>query len=346
MRQLATLQRITELNPIEGADKIEVAKILGWNVVVRKGDFAVHQLVAFFEVDSFLPIRPEFGFLQKNGVKRMLVEGKEVEGYRLKTIKLRGTISQGLILPLTDFLELDPLALEGTDITELLGVVQYEMPISAQLAGKMRGNFPGFIPKTDETRLQAYPDLLYKYQNDLFYVTEKIDGSSVTFYIKDGEFHACSRNMDLFEVEGNSIWKLAREMKIEEKLRGLGEEGCALQGEIFGEGIQKNPLKVNGQQIRFLTLYNFIEGKYVGFGDFITIMEKMEMPVVPLIDPGFTLLKRVDDMVSYATRKSVINPESWAEGFVFRSLVEMQDEDLGRLSFKVLNPEYLLKNES
>src|SRR5258706_10222878 len=263
MRQLATIQKIIDIQPIPNADAIEVATILGWHCVVKKDEFKTGDLCVYFEIDNLLPIRPAFDFLQNNGVKKMLVEGKEVVGYRLKTIKLRGQVSQGLALPINDFPELNPLDPEGTDVTEALGVIKYEMPMPAQLVGKMRGNFPSFIPKTEETRLQAYPDTLYKYQNDKFYVTEKIDGSSVTFYIKNGEFHACSRNMDLVDVEGNTIWRVAKEMGIEKGMRKF-EERYAIQGEIFGEGIQKNPLKINGQQIRFFSVYNFLEGKYVG----------------------------------------------------------------------------------
>jgi RNA ligase (TIGR02306 family) len=247
MRHLVTIQKIEEIKPIKDADKIEAARINGWWVVVLKG-FNVGDKVLYFEVDSFLPVKPEYDFLLRgSSPKKMLMDGKEVEGIRLKTIKLKGTLSQGLILPIPEVL----LNLEvGEDVTERLDVIKYEAPVPVELSGIMKGNFPCFIPKTDEERIQNMPSIFSG-----FYVTEKIDGTSVTFYKKDGVFGVCSRNIDL--LEGNTTqWRIAKELKLEEIL----PDNFSLQGELIGEGIQKNPLKIHGQKVYFFNAYNIEAG--------------------------------------------------------------------------------------
>lgn len=339
-RKLASIQKITRLDPIDGADKIEVATILGWSVVVRKGEFSIGEAVVYFEIDSLLPISPEFEFLAKGSrPKTMILDGgKNICGYRLKTIRLRGQISQGLVLP-RNILN-GAKVYEGDDVSELLGVYKYEQTIPACLSGTIRAAFPAGIPKTDEPRIQAYPELLNKYSNLDFYCTEKIDGSSVTFYLQDGELRVCSRNVDLLETPGNSFWQIARLHDIEKKLKDYGKN-IALQGEVFGFGIQGNPLKKTGVNVAFFNIYDIQKGSYLCHSEFMEIFGLMGLPPVPVVE--FSCLpKTVEDAVAHATRKSSINPDAWAEGVVWRPFVEMRDISIGRLSFKVINPEYLL----
>jgi RNA ligase (TIGR02306 family) len=353
MRTLATIQKIAKLEPIEGADQIEKATVLGWHLVVRKGEFKEGDLCVYFEVDSLLPQLPEFEFLGKGGsLKKSYTEGKEYTGYRLKTIRLRGQISQGLAMPLS-ILEgkkypkdtrKSPVYefSEGVDVTALLGVVKWEPAIPANLAGQVKGFFPSFIPKTDETRIQSFPAVLERYPNTIFYVTEKVDGTSCTIFVKDGELNVCSRNLNIKEDSNNTFWKVANELKLKEKL----EKECpniALQGELIGDHIQNNKLKINGHKILFFSAYNMELRKYLDKAEFFSLAKKLEISTVPLIDDKYKLHKTVDEMVTYATRKSLISPDAWVEGIVVRPLTEMQDEDLGRLSFKVVNPEFLLK---
>jgi len=239
-RKLASIQVIADIRPIEGADAIEVARINNWDVVVAKNvGHKVGDYVVYCEIDSFLPVREEFEFLRKSSFKRM----GDQEGFRLKTIRLRGQVSQGLILPISIFGDFGWTAYEGLDVTERLGIVKYEPPIPAELAGKVRGNFPGFLRKTDEERVQNLTKDYAKWVEEGldFYVTEKLDGSSATFYLNGDVFGVCSRNLDLEETEGNTFWKVARELKLEEKLRENGQN-LAIQGELIGEGIQGNPV--------------------------------------------------------------------------------------------------------
>jgi len=141
MRKLASIQRIKNLEPIAGADAIEKATVLGWQLVVKKGEFAIGDLCVYCEIDSRLPDRPEFEFLKARGM-------------RIRTVRLRGQISQGICFPLS-ILPVYTDVQEDTDVTELLDITKYEPPIPAQLAGVAKGLFPSFIPKTDETRVHC-----------------------------------------------------------------------------------------------------------------------------------------------------------------------------------------------
>ena len=372
MRKLATVQKILKLEPIEGADRILKATVLGWHVVVRKDEFKEGDLCVYFEVDSLLPPIPAFDFLKETGIKTILGEDqKEHSGYRLKTIRLRKQISQGLAQPLS---MLTKKHKEGDDVTEELGVIKYEryivqnntpatripvvfpnwLPVKIRmfvkirwprLAVKLWGShlkpFPSFIPKTDEDRLQIVPKVLNRHKEKTFYITEKVDGSSLTFFHNNGVVGVCSRNIWYPKDYSNNFWKAIIHLDIEDKFKKLGN--YALQGELVGESIQDNKLLIKGQRIYFFNVYNISTGKYLPYKEFVAFCKNLGIETVPILDDNFKLKETVDEMVEYATRKSVIAKDVWAEGIVIRPLEEAQDEELGRLSFKVVNPEFLLK---
>lgn len=334
-RKLASIKQITDIRPIEGADKIELASVGGWNVVVAKDvGHKVGDMVVYCEIDSFLPIREEFEFLRKSSYKKM---GNQ-EGFRLKTIKLRGQVSQGLILPI-HVLPLLEVVSEGQDVTEMLGIVKYEPPIPAELAGKVKGQFPSFLRKTDEERVQnlskEYVEwgLQSKHQ---FYVTEKLDGSSATFYMKDGEFGVCSRNLELLETEGNTFWKVAREMDLENKLRKYGQN-ISLQGELIGEGIQGNPYKIKGQKVMFFNVFDIDRQERMSLGAFLKVMDDLFLEFVPILDINFELPETVEDMLNFAEGKSNLHSNTEREGLVIRSMDTT-------ISFKAISNKFLLKN--
>jgi len=330
MRKLASIQRIRSLEPIEGADSIEMARVLGWQLVVKKGEYKVDDLCIFCEIDSILPDKPEFEFLSPRKM-------------RIKTIKLRGQISQGICFPLS-FLPVGNEIVEGKDVTELMGVKKFEPPIPFCLEGKMKGRFPAYIPKTDEPRIQVINDLLKLHQGEKCYITEKIDGTSVTYFIKDGDFGVCSRNLELYEDAENSFWKLARELDIENKLRKL-KGNYAIQGEVVGENIQSNTLKLHGQTVFFFNIFDIDKFQYFGFNEFRDTMQSLGLQTVPIISEGYILDPDIDALVQLSVGKSIINKDGWREGIVIRSLTEkrMGNE---RFSFKVINPNFLLKYDS
>lgn len=334
MRKLASIQKIKNLEPIEGADSIEKATVLGWQLVVKKGEFSIGDMVVYVEIDSLMPDKPEFEFLKPRGM-------------RIKTIRLRGQVSQGICFPISILPE-GVIIKEDHDVTDILGIVKYEPPIPACLSGKVKGSFPGFIPKTDETRVQVLQPLLDKYNGQLCYVTEKLDGSSATYYLNNGEFGVCSRNMELLEDGENSFWKVARDLHIEHKLRTFGAN-VAIQGELIGEGIQGNKYKIKGQTVRFFNLFYINTFQYASFHDFKEVMHYLGLNTVPILDHGYKLSNDIGELVELSKKRSVLY-DTWAEGIVIRPHEEKIDMFLrnmnfnnGRVTFKVINPEFLLK---
>ena len=342
-RKIETVRKISNIQPIEGADKIELATIDGWKVVVAKDvNHKVGDLIVYCEVDSFLPIREEFEFLRKTSFKKM----GDQEGFRLKTIRLRGQVSQGLILPIVVLnppdANINVTPFEGLDVTEMLDIVKYEPPIPASLAGKVKGLFPSFIRKTDEERVQNLASDYEKYrtQNKLgmkFYVTEKLDGSSATFYVKDEVFSVCSRNLELLETDDNTFWKVARELELEDKLKTLGFNVC-LQGELIGEGVQGNPYKIKGQTVRFFNGFNIDTQENIPFLQFTEITQKFGLTTVPILDFDFDLPNSIDNMLEYAESPSNLNSNFGREGVVVRSYDRT-------ISFKSISNQFLLNEK-
>lgn len=349
MRKLATIQKIADIQPIEGADAIEKVKVNEWWCVSKKGEFKIDDLCVYFEIDSLLPASNEvFSFLGKGTkTKSMTIDGIVHTGYRLKTIRLRGQISQGLALHVDVFRHqgyFKSVTKEiNDDVSEELGVVKYEAPIPAQLAGKIKGQFPGFLCKTDEERIQNLPEVIEKHRGlgTKFYISEKLDGSSATFYKKDGVFGVCSRNLDLLETEGNTLWAMARKYDLENKM----DNNTALQGEIVGEGIQKNPLKIQGHDLFVFNLYNIATGGFVNFGDFKRMCEFLGVKTVPIVSQDSAIEGTVEEMLLNADGPSLLNENSTREGLVYRPLMELREQIGGqdsRFSFKVISNKYLL----
>jgi RNA ligase (TIGR02306 family) len=276
-----------------------------------------------------MPDRPEFEFLKPRGM-------------RIRTVRLRRQISQGICFPL-NILPLGIAIEEDADVTEALGIEKYEPPIPADLAGIAKGPFPGFLQKTDETRVQILQERLDAFVGEPCYTTEKLDGSSVTYFMKNGEFGVCSRNLNLLETPENTLWKLARAHQIEEKLRSLGSD-FALQGEVIGEGIQSNKYQLKGQKVCFFNAFDIAQYRYADFEEFVKLMADLGLETVPILDTAFRLVNDIPALVALSIAPSVLNPKLPREGLVIRPLKEKTDA-LGRVSFKAINPEFLLKYE-
>jgi RNA ligase (TIGR02306 family) len=336
-RKLATIRKIAAIEPIEGADAIEVAVVDGWKVVVKKGEFQVDSLACYVEIDAWIPteLAP---FLSKGKEPR---EFEGVKGERLRTVKLRGQLSQGLLLPIPEdtIKGAGHLVAEGLDLTEHLGIIKWERPMNAQLAGMARGNFPALVPKTDQERIQNLTRSFEQYQLDSWSITEKLDGSSCTFYLDDEDvFHVCSRNLDLKEDEANSFWKVARKFQIEDVMRRNSMKGMAIQGEMIGEGIQGNQYKV---QLDFYVydMYNVHTGQYILPVQLKAACEKLGLKHVPILVEATEIKEQtIQTLLEYAEGKSVLNG-SEREGVVFKS------NSIHDRSFKSINNKWLLKNE-
>ena len=333
-RAMATIRKIDAIDPIEGADAIEVATVGGWKVVVKKGEFEVNSLAVYLEIDSWVPneLAP---FLTKGTEPR---EYNGVKGERLRTVKLRGQISQGLLLPLEPTCKnIESLLFEDLDVSVPLNVQKWERPIPAQLAGQVRGNFPALVPKTDQERIQNLSKQFDKFMEDTWSITEKLDGSSCTFYLDDeDQFHVCSRNLDLKEDENNSFWKTAKKYDIEGIMRRNSMKGMAIQGEMIGEGIQGNQYKVV-LDFYVYDMYNTRTGKYILPSQLKAACERLGLNHVPILAEGITLTgSSIQSILSEAEGKSRLNG-SEREGIVFKS------ESVHDRSFKAISNKWLLK---
>ena len=362
-RKLATIAKIEKLRPHENADTLELATIRGWQVVVRIGEFKEGDLCVYCEIDSLMPETPQFEFLRPRK-------------FRIKTTKLRGQISQGIAFPLSilpmsvcwldtpDGLAIEPYPGSGffdpigVNVTQVLGIIKYEEPIPACLGGISEGRFFSHSIKTDEERIQNLTELFQEYHDNYTWTaTEKLDGSSCTYTIYDGKFGVASRNLRLKEHpenEKNSFWKYAREKDIEANMRSYmskrGLEALTIQGELIGEGIQKNKYHIKGQEVRFFRLFDPIAYKFFDINNLRALCEIMGLKWVPILEMDMTLPDTIEELIAMADGKSelfdtprediVFVAESIIGGLDVRPLEDYQ----GRLSFKVISNKFILKH--
>ena len=332
-KKLASIERIRDLEEIQNADFLLKAKILGWQVIIRKDDeFQEGDLCVYVRVDSVLPEKEEFNFLKS-------------KNYRIRPIKLRGVLSQGIAFKL-DILPaaIQNEAKEGMDVTDVIGVKHYEKPIPVRLDGEFLGNFPHQIPKSDEIRIQAVPNVLKRHQGTPVYISEKLDGTSATFFLLNDEFGVCSRNKQLVRDQENSFWSIAIKNNIEEKLRNIGKN-LAIQGELVGKGINRNNYDLPGHEIYIFSIYDIDKSTYFEYEDLVSLIHKLDLKGVPIIDKDLLLDHSINDLENLAEGKSLINLNIPREGIVVRSMAETSDHEIGHLSFKVINPEYELNYE-
>lgn len=404
MRKLASVQRILEVQDIEGKDRIGLATVLGWHVIVNKAEVKAGDLAVYFEIDSVLDkTNPVFAFMEKRN-------------YRVKTLKMAGVVSQGLVMPLSAFPMLSNVK-EGDDVTEALKVVKFE--VNDEIEVVVRANkkdrlikklvsfvpspirrvlnktvnfikysvlgipqfapftdFPCEVNKTDEVRLQAVPEMIDRIaevdRNDCegLYITEKVDGSSGTFLLRSKPYRlvlgflaryglwqkesydyiVCSRNR--VAVPGSSYDILSKKHNIKKCLIECLQKArerydfdyICIQGEVLGPKVQANKYGLKELELR---AFNLIGGSYTSPYRRITkmsdddtkkIFSKYGIKTVPVLADNayFNSLKTVDDWVEYATGKSVLY-DGPREGIVVRNYVG------DRFSFKVINPEFLLK---
>lgn len=331
-RKLATIARIEKIESIKGADSIEVATIRGWNVVIKKNEFKEGDLCVYCEIDSVLPEKPEFEFLRK-------------VNFRIKTIKLRGQISQGIVFPLS-ILPKNIEIKEGLDVTDVLGIKKYEpkIDIKLKLQGDIKGAFPSHSIKTDEERIQNLSKEFNELKKFDYIITEKLDGTSITCYLKDGEFGVCSRNFELKFSENNLYWNAVIKMGIEEKMRKFSKENgnlnFNLQGELVGENIQGNKYKLKGNTIYFFRAFDINNFEFFKFNEFLNIINCIGLETVPILGQ-IRLPETIDDILLLSEGKSKLNQNVEREGLVFVALTDHTH----RKSFKAISNKFLIKND-
>ncbi len=348
MRKLASVQTITATEPIPNADAIVRARVLGWWVVVKKGEFAPGDRVVYCEIDSLLPERPEFEFLRANSFKPAVMDGDTVvtpAGFRIKTVRLRGQVSQGICFPLS-ILPAMPVE-DGADVTELLGVRKWEPPVPVGMKGRVKGPFPGFLPKTDETRVQVLEPVLARHRFKTFAVTEKLDGTSFSAWLRAGAFGIASRNLWVDETdESNVLARVAKRLDLAGRLAAIRDRhgfSPAVQGEVIGPGVQGNKYALAAHDLRVFNVLNLDTGGLVDSPTATVLLAEVGLTPVPALGE-IVLNHTVDELVALSVGTSVLNPKAQREGIVLRPLAEEFDPDVGgRLSFKAINPQFLLK---
>lgn len=362
MRKLASIRRISDIKPIDGADKICTYQVDGWWVVDAINKYSIGDLCVYFEIDSFLPIRDEYEFLRKSSYRN--VEGLG-EGFRLRTIKLRKQVSQGLVVPVLDHKISDikgnvietghqirifnkrdsehscgyQVVKEGDDVTDVLGVIKYEPPIPAQLAGQVRGYFPTeIIPKTDQERIQnCFDDLV----DDVYEETLKLDGTSCTIFKFQGETRVCSRNLELKMNEanaGNTLVRMAQSDLIANMFSCDDVGPLAIQGELMGPGIQGNREKLSEHKFYVFDIYDIVAHEYLNPFERRAFCIEHGLDHVPVLNKMAELPVSVEAAIDYVDGlKSITHPV--AEGVVYKSTF-----DASR-SFKVISNRFLMKEK-
>ena len=334
-RALATIRRIDKVEPIPEADAIEVATVGGWKVVIRKGEFKEGDVAVYCEIDSWIPhnLAP---FLSKSKTPK---EYYGIAGERLRTIKLRGQLSQGLLLPIPEGV----YHTVDSDVSDLLGITKWERPVPACLSGKMRGNFPSFISKTDQERCQNLSrEIFNEHYDETFEVTIKLDGSSMTVYNNNGSLGVCSRNLDLLlDQDGNSFVDLAKSSGLLEALAKYGRN-IAIQGEIMGPGIQGNRENLPNNKLFIYDIYDIDNQRYFKPDErnnlFIDLsLLDADIRMVPIWANNKLKdinIETMEQLLEYSVGRSLINPVR--EGLVFKS-------HNSNFTFKVINNDFLMK---
>lgn len=334
---LASIRSVSHASPIDGCDNIHLVRIDGWNVIATK-DINVGDMIVYCEIDSILPKEnPAFTFL---------------DGKKIKTKKMKGVISQGIVFPLSVLPpEITPTI--GLDVTQILEITKYESESDAEgnRGGRTESetSFPSFIIKTDENRVQNQGRMLQEILPlDLsFYVTEKLDGTSCTIYKKDGIIGVCSRNLQVKEFtstgETNHYWGAYRQYYFDKILENL--DNIVIQGEIVGIGIQNNKYRKSDKELFIFNIIDLNGYKRYDYTEIDEFCETHRLKHVPILDNNFKLPTEntIDELVKYSVGNSMLNPTVKREGVVIRSC--NTDLPQGQISFKVINPEFLLKYE-
>ncbi|MDR2796483.1 MAG: RNA ligase (ATP) [Spirochaetaceae bacterium] len=333
MRALVTIRRVKAITVIPDSDFLEAAYIMGWQCVVKKGEFKEGDLGVYFEVDSFLPLDPRYEFLRSSSYRANFDNG---EGYRIRTAKMRGQLSQGLFMPISMFPELEGLR-EGDDVTEKLGVKKWFVPETSSAGGVAIGGRPYSIPASDEVRIQSALELLDELRGKPYYITTKMDGTSGIVYYIEGKIGCCSRNKEIRDEADALYWMPVYRHGLKEKLAKYGKN-IVLTGEICGPGIQKNRLRLSTPEWYVFDVMDWDSGSYVPYDRMLEICASLEVLVVPLEERGESFAYTLEELLEKAKGKYPSGVDK--EGIVVRYAPSPK-----AVSFKVLNNDALLKEK-
>jgi RNA ligase (TIGR02306 family) len=306
---------------------------MGWQCVVKKGEFKAGDRGVYFEVDSFLPVEPRYEFLRSSSFRENEFNGA---GFRIKTLKLRGTLSQGLLLPLDAFPELAGAA-EKDDVTEALGVKKWTMPEVAEAGGTIIGGRPYGIPASDEIRIQSAPELLDALRGRPYYITTKMDGTSCIVYSIGGKIGCCSRNKEIKDEPRALYWQPVYRNGLKEKLAAYGKD-IVLTGELCGPAIQKNRLHLASYEWYVFDGWDCEAAAYLSYDKLTETCASLALKTVPLEERGDHFDYRLEALLEKARGKYPSGLDK--EGIVVRDVQAPKS-----ISFKVLNNDALLKEK-
>ena len=333
MRSLVTIQKVKNTSVIPDSDFLELAHIMGWQCVVKKGEFKEGDFGVYFEVDSFLPIDARYEFLRGSSYRDNVDNG---EGFRIRTMKMRGQLSQGLLLPLEKFPELQGLG-EGADVTEQLNVKKWYIPETANAGGTIIGERPQGIPASDEIRIQSALELIEQLNGKPYYITTKMDGTSGIVYFIDGKIGCCSRNKEIKDEEDALYWLPVYKYGLKEKLAKRGQN-LVLTGEIIGPGIQKNKLRLAEIEWNVFDVKDWDANKYLPYDEAVALCAELGLKNVPLEERGEAFNYSLETLLEKAQGK-------YPSGLDKEGIVVRDSNRPKVISFKVLNNDALLKEE-
>lgn len=332
MQRLATIEKILNIEPHPDADTLDIYQVMGWKVIDKKGAYNVGDLAIYVEIDTIFPEKPEnLAFLEKNH-------------WKVKTIRLRGVYSQGLLLPLSVLPE-DFEIEEGKEVADIIGCQKYEKS-SGVTSIEAKSTFPYFVGwnRTDEDNICSNLYMLEQIKGKPYYITLKADGSSLSSIYQD-EFILATRKMWLREIPDDAItdnkfWLAARNRNLKEI---LSKSNYGIQCELLAPGLQCNTMGVNQADIRVYDLFDKTTKKYTDYQELVDFCVATNLPMVDVIEEGENFNYTLDELVKMAFNAKYPNGKL-AEGIVVRPTQYTVSDRGGRLSFKVMNPEYDRKN--
>lgn len=365
-RDLASILKINKLTEIPNYDKIELATVENWEVIVQKGQFKVNDLCVYIEYDTILPVKPEFEFLRSRCYNKLY------DGFRIRNMKMAGVYSQGIVFPLSILPEnviSVKDSLEGFNVANILNIKRYapedleEKQITTNKLHKFfmkykcyrrfigkyfqyKKGYPEKIKESDEKNAQKVFDyLIVKKPDEIYYETEKLEGQAATFSMQSKRFLGFKiKNYSIYshttkrKVGDNSNWdKISKLYNIKEILKRF-KENYTIQGEIIGEGIQKNIYNIEGLDFYVYKVINSNTGIALNFKELKTFCEKVNLKIVPVLNENVKLTNfaNAKEAVDYSNGQSILY-SGLREGVVWRSVNDQE------LSFKIKSPEYDIK---
>lgn len=323
----ATIVVVTKVEPMTGYDAIELATVLGWRVVVKRGDFKVGDLAVYYSIGSCLPNEGETAFLG---------------GKPLRTKKFKEYISQGLLMPTCSENQV-----EGLDVSEFLHVRKYIPPEEKELYEEDVAKAPwcGLVPKTEEERAQNCMTRITELVGRQITILRKMDGTSFTaIYLLTedgtGRFMVCNRNHILLKETGNSriYLQMARKYDMENEMRALGRN-LAIQAEIIGPKINSNRHGVSDRSMWVFNIYDIDAKCYMSWADVVELCGRINLIPVPELYRGPIMEEHmtIDGLMAIADADRLPNGRI-SEGIVMKTI-----DNGPRMSCKVISNEYILK---